>query len=176
MASEREKEVFEIDRFLAEPKTLIGPLPRWGKSKFFGKTEPEMEAKWPIADSLGIVGRGQLRFALRLERRQCPSVPVIYGGKSVLRLDLEEPHVCEPNPHWAQYLIDIPAQVCGSHIHTWAGNRQFILDQEVWEIPCRLPLNSRIKKLDQAVPWLASQINISLEPDQHGFSLPGSLF
>lgn len=175
MASERVNEIFEIDRFLGDPKKLVGPHPRWGRSTFFSKSDPEMEAQWSIADALGIIGNGQLRFAIRPGKRKYPSVSVVYAHRPIFRIDLEEADICESNPIWAQSL-GVPARVCGSHVHTWEHNRQHIIDQEKWEISCRVSLSPRIKKLDQTIAWLASQINISLEPDQHGFSLPYSLF
>jgi hypothetical protein len=44
--------------------------------------------------------------------------------------------------------------------------------QDIWELPCRRPLAPQIRKLPQAIPWLAERINLTLNPDQRGFDVP----
>ena len=60
-----EADVAAVDRFLAERKTLSGPPPEFGPSGHVrgkgGKGgHEEWQAKWPIANSLGVVTTGHL--------------------------------------------------------------------------------------------------------------------
>jgi hypothetical protein len=164
-------EIAEIDLFLSQPKWLDGPHPDWTDSRFFRRGHPEYQAIWPIADDLGIVGKGQLRFAFRPWNRERPSISVIYGQRVVSRLDFDEVSVCKFNPPWAESL-GLPPRVCGNHIHKWEDNRAHVLAQEIWELPCRAPLPPQVRKIDQGLGWLADYANIRLAPDQYGFDVP----
>ena len=162
----RASDVRAVDAFLAEEKFLQGPYPPW----IPGTYADEFMAIWLIEDSLGIA-RGQLRFSLRPSRIAAPSVSVIFRNNPIWRLDLEEPDVCKTNPLWAEAVRAEP-RVCGSHCHEWHDNRQHILAQPIWELPCRRAIQPQIKKLQQAIPWLADQIKLTLTPDQRGFGVP----
>lgn len=168
----RRAEVDDADAFLRGRKRLTGSNPEWTPSTFGN----EWTAIWAIEDEEGIT-RASLRFCASLGRFRTPSVSLILRRYQIWRVDLEEPTICKPNPLGAERL-GLPAQVCGSHCHGWPDNRDYLLSQDMWHLPFRRPITPRIRKLEQVVPWLADQINLSLEADQYGFGLPsqGRLF
>lgn len=126
---------------------------------------------WSIKDDLGIIGKGQVRFAFRPLDRHCPSISLIYGQRSIVRVDLENPEACEFNPSWAAG-YGLPPRVCGSHVHRWEDNRDHVASQDEWGLPCRFPLPPQVRKIDQGLGWLAEYANITLDSDQHGFDIP----
>jgi hypothetical protein len=71
-------------------KSCMGRSRNGRNSGFYGPDGRELTAIWPIQDSLGIVAKGQLRFALRPIRMHCPSVSLLYGGRAIYRVDIEE--------------------------------------------------------------------------------------
>lgn len=175
MASSIEADVAAADAFWVDsPKALSGPPPEFGDSKFYREGAYAREAIWPIADSLGIVTGGQLRFVVRPGLGKGPSVSVIFNRQAIARLDFVQPHACETNPLWGADL-GLPARVCGSHFHDWRHNRANVLSLEQWELPCREPLPPQVRRFDQAFPWLAARINLILTPDQRNFDIPMEL-
>lgn len=175
MASSFAKDVEAVRQFLADKlKTLVGPPPEFGATTFHRSNTYEWAATWPIADSLGIVGSGQLRFVVRPGSGLGPSLSVIFNRQMIARLDFAPPTECESNPLWAG-AFGLPSRVCGPHFHSWEHNEQHTLDTEEWEMPCREPLPPQIRRLEQAFPWLADRINLVLTPEQREFSLPAQL-
>jgi hypothetical protein len=83
----------EIDAFLAEPKTLQGPLPQWSE----GSRKGESSASWNLEGSIGIV-RAELRFRCATQRRQFPSIAVLYKQVLAFRVDIVPPDECKMNP------------------------------------------------------------------------------
>jgi hypothetical protein len=162
-----QEEIDEIDRFLASPKTLDGGFPVWKGGRFHRKNQ-EHAATWPIADDLGIVGRGQ-RFAYRSWMRLPPSISLVHGQRPVARIDFDDAQRCKYNPYWA---ATSDPRVCGTHIHRWETNRDYIASQDIWSHPCREALPAQLRKLDQALCWLAEYANIRLVPNQRGFEEP----
>ncbi|HLH49233.1 MAG TPA: hypothetical protein VKV96_07830 [Roseiarcus sp.] len=163
----RASDVKAVDAFLEEVgKTLQGAPPPW----IPGRDGIELMAIWNIEDSLGIV-RAHLRFRVDPQNRSYPSVSLIFRNNSAWRIDLEASTVCKPNPLWAQ-AVGAPSTVCGSHCHSWPDNRDHILGQELWELPCRSPLPPQVRRLPQAVLWLAERVNLTLSPDQRDFDVP----
>jgi hypothetical protein len=166
-------DVKAVDAFLDEKgKLLQGAPPTW----IPGRDGIELMAIWNIEDSLGIV-RAHLRFRVDPQSRSYPSVSLIFRNNQVWRIDLAELTLCKPNPVWARS-VGAPSTVCGSHSHGWPDNREHILSQEMWELPCRQPIAPQIRRLPHAVPWLAERINLTLSPDQRDFDVPpqASLF
>lgn len=159
-------EVSQADAFLARAKRLQGQVPAWQPSSRKG----EVEMVWNLEDAAGIVS-GHLRFRAGREHRACPSISVVFRDNPLWRLDIEEPHVCHDNPPDA-YQLNLPATVCGSHEHTWADNRAYVLNQHAWTIPYRRSILPQIRRLNQALPWLAEKINLSLQPEQRRVDLP----
>lgn len=161
----RNAEILAVDAFLADAKTLDGPPPQWLNGSRVG----EWQATWNVADSVGIVS-GQLRFVARKADRSIASVSLVFRNKMVWRVDLDLSTTCHPNPHWAPE--PLPATVCGPHSHSWHDNRSYLVSQDLWQLPCRRPLPTSVRRLGQALLWLAGEINLSLEPDQRGFEGP----
>jgi hypothetical protein len=159
-------DVAAADAFWADtPKTLSGPPPEFGASTFHREGQYEREAIWPIADSLGIVTTGQLRFAVRPGLQLGPSISVIFNRQVIARLDFVPPNEAEFNPSWAE-AFGLSARVCGPHFHSWEHNRQNVLNNERWELPCREPLPIQVRRFEQAFPWLAAKMNLTLTPEQ----------
>ena len=156
------------------PKHLFGPPPEFGAATFHRRDDYEWTAVWPIADSLGVVTTGQLRFVVRPGLSLGPSISVIFDREAVARLDIVPPQECESNPLWAA-AMGLPPRVCGPHFHTWEHNRDHVLATEEWQLPCREPLPPQVRKFDQAFPWLAARINLVLTPEQRGFEPPARL-
>lgn len=161
-----EADIAAADEYLAERKALHGPIPQWRKSTFDG----EQEAIWNIEDSVGIL-RGQLRFRFPRPFRAFPSISVIFRTNSIWRIDLAPPDLCKSNPFGAMQL-GLPATVCGSHGHEWPDNRDFVLRSPTWHLPHRRPIQPQIKRLPQALYFLADQINLVINSDQRGFDVP----
>jgi hypothetical protein len=162
----------EIDAFLQESKSLQGPPPEWEKGAFPG----ELSATWNIADSVGIV-RAQLRFRCPSAGRHFPSISVIYRGSLITRLDLVPPDECKPNLPGAGAL-GLPPKVCGSHWHPWSANRIYTERAGFGRLPYREPIQPQVRRLPQALLWLADRINLTIAPDRRNFDVPpqGELF
>lgn len=164
-------DIDEIDAFLAEVKRLQGPPPEWVEG-----SRGELSASWNIEDSVGIV-RSHLRFRCSRQYRQFPSLSLIYRGNPVCRLDLVQPTECKWNPPGAA-AMGLPPRVCGSHLHGWPDNREYVRSAGLGHMPYRRPLTAQVRRLPQAILWLAEQINLTVGPDQRGFDVPpqASLF
>jgi hypothetical protein len=143
VASNFAKEIAAVDSFSADAgKTLYGPPPEFGATKFHRNGAYEWDATWPIADGLGIVTSGQLRFVVRPGSPLGPSISLVFNRQMVARLDIEATEICENNPLWAA-AFGLPPRVCGPHYHAWEHNKGHIADVKEWELPCREPLPRR---------------------------------
>lgn len=92
VASNIAADVAAVDAFLADsPKHLFGPPPEFGAATFHRRDDYEWTAVWPIADSLGVVTTGQLRFVVRPGLSLGPSISVIFDREAVARLDIVPP-------------------------------------------------------------------------------------
>jgi len=175
VASTATPDVAAVDAFWADaPKTLSGAPPEFGVSTFYRDGAYAREAIWPIADSLGIVTTGQLRFVVRPGLQLGPSISVIFNRQAVARLDFVPMDECESNPMWAAS-FGLPARVCGPHFHSWEHNRHYVIKREKWELECREPLPPQVRRFEQAFPWLADKMNLILTPEQRTFSVPAEL-
>jgi len=168
-------DVAAVDAFWADtPKSLSGPPPEFGPSTFNRRDQYEQEAKWPIADSIGIVRSAHLRIVVRPGLAIGPSISVIFNRQAIARVDFVPGNECESNPLWAADL-GLPPRVCGPHFHSWEHNRSQILATGDWELQCRLPLTVQIRRFEQAFAWLAAEMNLVLTPDQRAFDVPPQL-
>lgn len=159
-------DIAEIDTFMAEAKSLLGPPPPWQE----GTRKGELSASWPIADSLGIA-RSELRFRCTQQQKQFPSVSVIYRQHLVYRLDMVPAEECKPNPLGA-IAFGLPPSVCGPHCHAWPDNRDYVHSVGFGHMPYRRPIQPQVRRLPQALLWLADDINLTIGPDQRGFDVP----
>lgn len=167
-------EVAAADAFWADgPKSLTGAPPEFGVSTFHRNGRYERTATWPIADSSGIVGSGQLRFVCRPGTELGPSISVVFNRQALARLDLVPATECENNPLWAAPL-GLPPRVCGPHFHGWEHNRGHVISVGNWEddLPAREALPVQVRRFEQAFAWFAARINLELTPEQRGFQIP----
>ena len=100
---------------------------------------------------------------------------MIFRDQCLFRLDFVVATVCHNNPQWAA-AYDMPPMVCGPHFHPWNANRDEVLRQQVWELPFRAPLPTRIHRFDQALPWMAAEVKLILTSEQREFGPPRELF
>lgn len=167
-------DVEAADRFLGSEKYLSGKMPEFGPSGFNRRKQSEWEAVWPIADSIGIVSTGQLRFVARPGAGDRFSISLIYRSRCVSRLDFVAVEECENNPLWAHH-DGLPSVVCGPHFHSWDHNRRHALVDPEQNLPSREPLPRQIRRFSQAFPWLAARVNLVLTPEQRTFEIPAHL-
>jgi len=171
--SNRKIEVTLADEFLADAKSLFGAPPEFGPKRV-GKKGSLWEAIWPIANSIGIVESGQLRIVFTPASDKPFTISLVFRGNSISRIDFVADTICHSNPLFAR-CFELPPNVCGPHFHSWGHNREHILLNQSWELPCREPLPTRIHRFDQAFPWFAEKVNLTLSPDQRQFCPPREL-
>ncbi len=90
----RQDEVAEVDAFLAEAKTTRGPPPLWDVSDW---RRDHLGAIWLVEDEHGIA-RAQLRFMCRRAKETYPSISLIFRGRPVWRVEIEDTPVEHRNP------------------------------------------------------------------------------
>jgi hypothetical protein len=167
----RQKEVDAVDRFLVAQKTLYGAPPDFGPKRHEATKKQYWEAIWPIQVAGGSVGAGHLRILVGPTAEASMSLVITFQNNAVYRLDFDAADKCESNPLFAK-AIGLPPRVCGPHVHVWERNRAHVLSQMQWSLPCREPLSLRVRKFNQALPWLADQVNLLLTPEQRGYEFP----
>jgi hypothetical protein len=168
----RQADVDTIDRFLAAGKRLVGDAPEFGPTNFSRKGAYENCARWPLVDDLGIASGAEFLFVARARGEH--SVSILWRQRAICRLDLVSPHECKSNPYFARDL-DLPARVCGPHVHLWKHNRAHVLSQTSWDLPCRDPLPPQVRRFGQAWPWLADRLHIVLTSEERTFGPPEAL-
>ena len=161
-----QSEVDAVDDFLARAKSLVGPPPVWNISS----RERDYEAIWNIRDDLGIES-GQLRFRCPRVSNAWPSASVIHKNNSVYRVDLVQDAECKRNPPNA-HEFGLPATIWGPHEHSWHDNRFHALMNGFEGLPFRRLIQPQIKRVEQILPWLASRIKLTVEPNQRAFDAP----
>lgn len=157
-------EVDAVDAFLLTPKSLSGPPPLWRTGTWGG----EFIAIWNVLDEFD-APVAQIRCTARETNTSVTAMNLIYRGNPIWRVDIDEPSVCHDNPHNAHYL-GLPPVVCGAHEHAWPINRDHLISQDAWTLPYRRQVG--VRRLSQALPLLADQINLTLTPEQRTFDGP----
>lgn len=157
-------DVSDVETFLAIEKYLSGPPPVWRKPRWGG----EYTALWTMTDLAG-EELAALKCTAQITNTAVAGLNLIYKSRPIWRVHIDVDSACHDNPHFAERL-GIPGKVCGPHEHAWPINRDHILAQDVWELPCRRSLP--VKRLGVALAHLADQINLTLTPDQRGFEGP----
>jgi hypothetical protein len=164
----RISEVTEVDRFLAEAKTVTEALPEWKD----GNKSGLWQAEWPIADVDGVLLEGtRLVFTVRKDDPQTASIRLLLRGQQVFGIDLLKSGSGKPNPPDA-HRMSLPREVRGSHFHRWDDNRARALVVGVGELPYRRPTPMALTKLNQALKALAQEVNLVLTPEQLSFDAP----
>lgn len=162
----RNRDVRQVDDFLRAEKSTPWGAPEWAPSS----RPREVQAIWRIQDASG-VERAHLRFRCATNRREFPSVSLIFRDDPIWRVDLVPVAECKPNPAWA-VREGVPPMVCGPHEHAWSDNRTHLLTGAPWCLPCRRPLPSNVRRLPQVLPWLAERIGLTLCEGWRAFDLP----
>jgi hypothetical protein len=168
----RRADVEAVDAFLALEKFLDGPPPPWANSTWGG----ECSAVWTVLDADGAPAAALKFTARKLDPGVC-GLRLIHRGRPVWGLDMDHEGACHSNPPDG-HLYQLVPLVCGPHEHAWPINRHHVLAQDLWKLPYRRPLDASIRRIGQGLLWLASQINLTIRPDQRGFDGPtrGDLF
>ena len=163
-----EGQLAEIDAYLAdESKVLDGYQPHW----VYASGYDNYQIVWNISEEKTGRLRGHLRFRVPAVDFSHPSISLIVSGQMVSRLDKTDAEKCEPNPTSAARL-GLPAVVCGSHIHSWADNRQIVASTGKWELPVRRPVNEELKGLDGMFFWFCGEIRVRIQPHNTPITLP----
>lgn len=164
MASPRDIQL--VDDFVPVKKFLEGAPPQWTQAP----RVHEIQAIWNVLEESG-AARAHLRFRLSPASRREPSISVIFRNNPIWRLDIKPDDVCEGNPFGADAL-GLPPEVCGTHSHTWHGNRGYVLDSTIWDLPARRKVHAQVRRLPQALAFMAAELNIELTPEQRLFDIP----
>jgi hypothetical protein len=87
------------------------------------------------------------------------------------RLDIAPQGECKPNWHtaWQQ---NLPAEVCGAHVHGWPENRGYVKTNGFGKMPVRRPIDGMVQNLLDGIGWIAEDLNIHIAPDQRSFETP----
>jgi hypothetical protein len=160
----RSAEIQAADAFILESKTLDGSPPTWGNSVWGG----EYSALWIVLDSLNAPA-ATLKFTARKVDTSITSVSLVWRSHPLWRIDMDHSSHTNPPDAWT---MDLPSVVSAPHEHAWSINRGYVLTSDQWHLPYRRPLPSNIRRLGQALLWLADQINLRIEPEQRGFEAP----
>lgn len=161
-------QVDRVDRFLASgAKVLEDYQPHWVHMAGYR----DYQLSWPILEEDTGRTRANLRFRIPDSDFRYPSISLILSGAAICRVDRADPSVCKPNPPWAAAL-GLSPQVCGTHVHTWTDNRQFVLSRGVWEQPARRQIDAELADLDAMFFWFCGAINVRIQPHNRPIRLP----
>jgi hypothetical protein len=161
-------DVDEVDRFLADQKTLTEGLPQWRDSHIKGW----LTAAWPILDSDGIVLEGtRLVFTCKADDSERLSASLLLRGNRIFGVDLVPASESKMNGPGAQRL-GLPASVRGSHFHTWEDNRGHALANGLGDMPYRRPTPELLTRLPHALAALRQAVNLTLTAEQLSFDVP----
>lgn len=160
------EELDAVSRYLDDgSKTLDGDQPDWKR-----EGRGDFQAVWLIREQDGRI-RSQLRFRLHPDMRDFPSVSLIFRDKNVSRFDKVRQSNCEPNPLSARAL-DLPALVCGPHVHRWSDNIKHVELSGIWDLPVRRPVIDTITTLEQMFLWFCNEISLTLSKEHRRFVDP----
>lgn len=161
-------EVERVDQFLASSaKTLEDYQPHWVHMAGYH----DYQLSWNILEEDTGRTRAHLRFRLSDTDFRFPTIGLIFSGVKICRLDKADPDKCKANPPWAAAL-GLPPQVCGTHTHSWADNRNFVLTRGVWEQHARRPIDAEMPDLDAMFLWFCGEIGVRIQPHNRPLRMP----
>jgi len=164
----RRAEIEEVDRFLAESKTLSEGLPPWSDSHIPGR----LSAAWPVADQDGVVREGtRLALICKASDTSYLSVTLLLRGNRIYSVDLVPAGQRKTNGPMARYL-GLPPVVVGPHFHRWEDNREHALANGAGDMPHRRETPPLLVRLPHALTALCQATNIILTPEQASFDVP----
>ncbi len=153
-------DIHRIDLFLDAEKRLSENEPGW-----FTMQNGRWASTWPVIDVHGVT-LGSLSFRVDPKYPDYPSVSLVYGERSVCRVDLAPPTMIKLNPPWA---LGLSPTVAGNHVHSWRDNRDRVLATGVWTLQARREVEHAVKRVPQMLRWFADHINLTLYGSQYGF-------
>lgn len=154
----------EIDAYVKQYKTLRGYLPEWCSC-----TRRAWQARWGIANHGGTENS---ELCLTVSRDwQHQSVVCLHRQRIIYRIDIAPQNECKPNFHTA-WKMDLPAEVCGPHVHGWPENREYVIATGFGSLPLRRPIQGLCETLSDAIGWVGQDLNIHIAPDQRAFEMP----
>lgn len=159
-----EIECQEIDDYITGHKTVAGFLPPW---------EPQFrrqyQARWGILDQFGVES-AELCLTYNRDGRH-GSIVCAYRQRLIYRLDIAPETECKENFHtaWKQGL---PPNICGPHVHGWPENREYVLCNGFGTLPVRRPTPGLVVGLIDGLHWVATDLNIQIDPGQRDIDLP----
>ena len=89
----------------------------------------------------------------------------------VSRLNRKRATVCHPNPPYAAKL-GLPPRVCGTHVHTWADNREHVSYSGLWQLPVRRPVLDNLQRLEHMFFWFCDHIGVRIQGDSRRIDPP----
>lgn len=156
--------VEEVDSYVARYKTLRGYLHSW--SNLYSR---QWQARWGIIDEGGIEN-GELCFTITRDMRH-QTIACIFRQHLIYRLDIAPITECKPNHHTA-WKLNLPYEVCGSHVHGWLENREYVIENGFIAMPFRRAIDGLVETLSDGLGWVANDLNIHVAPDQRDFPMP----
>jgi hypothetical protein len=157
-------ELDEVDDYIAQHKSLLGYAHGW--EMHFGR---DWQVRWPIVDAGGVES-GELCLTVARDGKH-GSICCLLRGRLIYRLDVAPLGECKTNWHtaWKQ---NLPAEVCGSHVHGWPENRAYVKVNGFGKLPVRRPIDGIVATLQDGIGWVAEDLNIHIAPDQRDLELP----
>lgn len=154
----------EIDEFINGHKTLVGFKPPWGP-QFAGIHQ----CRWGIAD---IHGAEPAELCLSVNRDwRHQTIVCLHRQRLIYRLDVAPASECKDNWHTAQ-TMGLPPFVCGTHVHGWPENREYVRCNGFGTMPVRRPIEASVSDLIHALHWVSVDLNIQIDAGQRDIEMP----
>jgi hypothetical protein len=154
----------QVDQFLASYKTLDGLMPEW--NDFYRR---DWQLRWGIVDE-NEIQRGELCITCNAELTEI-SFCVMFNHRLIYRLDIVPVTECKDNPYSAMDL-NLPAQVCGPHVHGWPENREYVRVNGFGSLPHRRPIDGLTQTVSDGLGWVSEDLGIAATAEQRVCDLP----
>jgi len=157
-------EAEETDAWIAGHKSLAGYLRPW--NKIFNR---QSQTRWAVRDENEIES-GELCLTVSADWIY-QTIVCTFRQRMIYRLDIAPVRECHDNYHtaWKQ---NLPALVCGPHVHGWPENRDYVKQNGFIRMPVRRPIEGLVETLENALGWVAQDLNIHIAPDQRDITMP----
>lgn len=157
-----------IDELLSSrSKTLDDFQPHWTYQSGYN----DHQLAWPVYEEDRGVTRSQLRIRIPEQHPEFCSISFLHRGDIICRLDKDSDDVCKANHPFARN-VRLPPYVCGLHIHDWKENRQFILQNGIWDIPLRRSVEETLDDVNVMFFWFCDHINVRIQSHNTPLQLP----
>lgn len=163
-----ESKIDAIDKFVAnDSKMLDGYQPHWTPAWGY----KDYQLSWLIIEHDTGLTRASFRFRLPMNDFEFPTIGLIFQGQMISRIDKAADNVCKPNPTMAAAL-GLPSIVCGTHLHGWQDNRNYVLQSGKLELPIRRPIDASFNTLNDVFFWFCNHLRVTLSPNNTPLSMP----